>query len=118
LCWWYGEDHASENDVEFDALFRALRAIYELIELPVPRCWGGAHHLARVEVRQSEPSAALRPVLDGEIEERRVGAAGVYRVPFAGASMHRGERPARDHFGVGGDMLWVLIEPTGEAASS
>ena len=35
--WWYGEDHSSENDFEFDRLFRRhLRAVYESLGLPVP----------------------------------------------------------------------------------
>jgi alpha-amylase/alpha-mannosidase (GH57 family) len=36
-CWWYGEDHSSDQDLEFDELFRRhLRNVYRLLGKPVP----------------------------------------------------------------------------------
>ena len=36
-CWWYGDDHYSENDAEFDLLFRThLMNVYRIIGLDVP----------------------------------------------------------------------------------
>ncbi len=36
-CWWYGDDHFSENDEEFDLLFRThLMNVYRIIGLDVP----------------------------------------------------------------------------------
>ena len=35
--WWYGDDHSSEHDLEFDDLFRRhLRNVYRLLSKPVP----------------------------------------------------------------------------------
>ena len=35
--WWYGDDHSSDHDLEFDDLFRRhLRNVYRLLERPVP----------------------------------------------------------------------------------
>jgi hypothetical protein len=35
--WWYGDDHSSEHDAEFDDLFRRhLRNVYRLLNKPVP----------------------------------------------------------------------------------
>ena len=35
--WWYGDDHSSEHDLEFDDLFRRhLRNVYRLLGKPVP----------------------------------------------------------------------------------
>ena len=36
-CWWYGDDHSSEHDLEFDDLFRRhLRNVYRALDKPVP----------------------------------------------------------------------------------
>jgi alpha-amylase/alpha-mannosidase (GH57 family) len=35
--WWYGDDHSSDHDAEFDDLFRRhLRNVYRLLNTPVP----------------------------------------------------------------------------------
>ena len=47
-CWWYGDDRSSENDFEFDRLFRRhLRAVYASLGRPAPEASrGDAHHHA------------------------------------------------------------------------
>ena len=35
--WWYGDDHSSDHDLEFDDLFRRhLRNVYKSLDKPVP----------------------------------------------------------------------------------
>ena len=35
--WWYGDDHSSDHDLEFDELFRRhLRNVYQMLGQPVP----------------------------------------------------------------------------------
>ena len=35
--WWYGDDHSSEHDLEFDDLFRRhLRNVYQMLGQPIP----------------------------------------------------------------------------------
>ena len=35
--WWYGDDHSSDHDLEFDELFRRhLRNVYRMLGQPVP----------------------------------------------------------------------------------
>ena len=37
-CWWYGDEHSSDNALEFDALFRNhLMKVYELIGAKIPK---------------------------------------------------------------------------------
>jgi len=37
-CWWYGDDHASDHDRDFDELFRRhLRNVYEALGVPAPQ---------------------------------------------------------------------------------
>ncbi len=112
-CWWYGDDHSSDNDFEFDRLFRRhLRAIYETIGVAVPEALHETLITTRhPEVRQSRPAGALSPLLDGEISPPdEWAAAGVHRAPLAGA-MHRATIGIRSvHFGGGGERLYVLVE--------
>ena len=111
-CWWYGEDHSSENDLEFDSLFRRhLRSAYEAIGLPVPPAIDETIITARrLEVHQSRPTAEVFPKLDGQMSAEEWLGAGVYRVPLLGA-MHRGLEGLRSvHFGIGGDRLYLLVE--------
>jgi alpha-amylase/alpha-mannosidase (GH57 family) len=116
--WWYGEDHSSENDLEFDRLFRRhLRAVYESLRLPVPEALSEIIITTRhLEVRQSRPAGEVIPVLDGEITSPdEWAAAGLYRVPLTGA-MHRGTHGVRAvRFGQGGRHLNILVEPSSGA---
>ncbi len=93
-CWWYGDDHSSENDREFDELFRKhLVNIYTLMNktppdslfIPIIR-----------EDRKSKPTveltAFISPTLDGEVTSYFEWlAAGYYDVSQAGGTMHRAE---------------------------
>jgi alpha-amylase/alpha-mannosidase (GH57 family) len=120
-CWWYGEDHQSENDFEFDRLFRRhLQAVYRHLGLPAPEALSETLITTRrVETRQSRPTGRVVPHLDGEITtaDEWLGA-GVYRVPLLGATMHRSDPAAVRalHFGVGRECLAVLIETTESGA--
>jgi alpha-amylase/alpha-mannosidase (GH57 family) len=114
-CWWYGDDHSSENDYEFDRLFRRhLRAVYESLGSSAPEAlWETLITTRHHEVRQSRPAGEVTPVLDGEITSPdEWGAAGLHRVPLTGA-MHRGAQGIRAvRFGTDRRHLGVLVEPT------
>ena len=93
-CWWYGDDHSSENDREFDELFRKhLINIYTSIDREPP------DHLfipITREDRRSRPTveltAFISPVLDGEVTSYFEWlAAGYYDVSQMGGTMHRAE---------------------------
>src|SRR6185436_1415068 len=66
--WWYGDDHSSAHDAEFDDLFRRhLRNVYRLLNRPVPdelfvsNISGGAP-----PPTEYGPTGLLTPTLDGE----------------------------------------------------
>jgi alpha-amylase/alpha-mannosidase (GH57 family) len=113
-CWWYGEEHASENDIQFDLLYRRhLRAIYGAIGLPAPDALDEPLITTRkISVRHSKPTGAVRPVLDGRFTSATEWiAAGVYRATTVGGSMQRGSQDIRVvRFGTGDDNLHLLIE--------
>jgi alpha-amylase/alpha-mannosidase (GH57 family) len=112
-CWWYGDDRSSENDFEFDRLFRRhLQAVYVALGRPVPPALEETLITTRhLGVRQSRPTGAVEPVLDGELTapEEWV-AAGVHRPPLTGAMHHGSQRVRALRFGVGGERLNVLVE--------
>ena len=67
--WWYGDDHSSAHDLEFDDLFRRhLRNAYRRLGRAVPdelyvSNISTVHAPRRL---QTEPTALLAPTLDGE----------------------------------------------------
>jgi alpha-amylase/alpha-mannosidase (GH57 family) len=65
--WWYGDDHSSEHDLEFDDLFRRhLRNVYHLIGKPVPGALFVSNISTTAAPAEMEPTGLLTPSLDGE----------------------------------------------------
>jgi len=66
--WWYGDDHSSAHDLEFDDLFRRhLRNAYGLLELPVPdELFISNISTGALAPTQTEPTSLVGPTLDGE----------------------------------------------------
>ena len=92
-CWWYGDDHYSENDEEFDLLFRThLTNVYRIIGLDVP---DDLQISILREDRQALPTveltAFISPVIDGQVTNYFEWLpAGFYDVNQGGGAMHRG----------------------------
>jgi alpha-amylase/alpha-mannosidase (GH57 family) len=90
--WWYGDDHSSEHDLEFDDLFRRhLRNIYRLIDKPVPE------ELFVTNITTEPPTAVthaptglLTPTLDGEVTSYFEWVeAGEIEVSASAGAMHQ-----------------------------
>ena len=66
--WWYGDDHSSDQDLEFDDLFRRhLRNVYRLLQKPTPDELLVSNISALgAPPAQTAPMALLAPTLDGE----------------------------------------------------
>jgi alpha-amylase/alpha-mannosidase (GH57 family) len=119
--WWYGDDHSSAHDLEFDDLFRRhLRNAYRRLGKPVPdelyvSNISTLHAPHRV---QSEPTALLAPVLDGEetsyFEWLGAGALEVGNAAGAAGTMHRGAEHSSlvtlVQFGFDRDRLLVRVD--------
>jgi alpha-amylase/alpha-mannosidase (GH57 family) len=92
-CWWYGDDHFSENDEEFDLLFRThLMNVYRIIgqdvpdELQIPILREDRQALPTVEL-----TAFITPTIDGQVTNYFEWLpAGFYDVSKGGEAMHRG----------------------------
>jgi alpha-amylase/alpha-mannosidase (GH57 family) len=92
--WWYGDDHSSDHDPEFDDLFRRhLRNVYRLLQKPIPDELFisniSATPAARAEI---EPTRLIAPRIDGEESSyfEWLGAGHLEIRPVAGA-MHQSE---------------------------
>ena len=116
--WWYGDDHSSEHDLEFDDLFRRhLRNVYRSLDRPVPE------ELFVTNITTEPPRAAtyaprgmLRPTIDGEVTSyfEWVGA-GELDIVEASGSMHQVAPTAKRmvtgiRFGFDAEALFVRID--------
>jgi hypothetical protein len=65
--WWYGDDHSSEHDLEFDELFRRhLRNVYLMLGQAVPEdLFSSNITTSGVAASVAPPVGLLNPVLDG-----------------------------------------------------
>ena len=92
-CWWYGDDHSSEHDLEFDDLFRRhLRNVYRALDKPIPEELFVTNITTEPPRTVAEPpSAFVRATLDGEVTSyfEWLGA-GSLQLHGAAGSMHQG----------------------------
>jgi alpha-amylase/alpha-mannosidase (GH57 family) len=90
--WWYGDDHSSEHDVEFDELFRRhVRNVYRALGRPLPEeLFVTNISTAPSDVRIDPPSGLIQPTVDGEATSyfEWLGAGGLEASETAGA-MHQ-----------------------------
>jgi len=90
--WWFGDDHCSANDADFDLLFRKhIKRIYSLIGLEAPTKLDlpimGAD---RVIVPATQPRAYINPVIDGAVTDYYEWiSSGLISNQSFGSSMHR-----------------------------
>jgi alpha-amylase/alpha-mannosidase (GH57 family) len=121
--WWYGDDHTSAHDLEFDDLFRRhLRNAYRRLQKPVP----GELYVSNISAGApapdlTTPSAQVSPTIDGEetsyFEWLGAGTVEVRDVPGA---MHQTDRPPSPvrsiRFGCDRQRLFVRVAGAGRVA--
>jgi len=112
-CWWYGPEHSTANDEEFDLLFRKhLSNVYRLLggsppdELAVP--------IKRPRARSVTvpPTGHIQPRIDGEATTyfEWLGS-GVYAPDYRSGSMHGGERAIEAfYFGCGEQSIFLRLD--------
>jgi alpha-amylase/alpha-mannosidase (GH57 family) len=65
--WWYGDDHSSDHDAEFDELFRRhLRNAYDALGLPAPEELFATNISTGSGPDRLEPSGFVNVTLDGK----------------------------------------------------
>jgi alpha-amylase/alpha-mannosidase (GH57 family) len=123
-CWWYGDDHSSEHDLEFDDLFRRhLRNVYRLLGKPVPE----ELYVTNISSPSAQstiiqPAGFLQPAIDGEVSNyfEWLGAGLVDGHDLAG-TMHQADAAAHQvvmalYFGFDTSRLYVRVDMVRRAA--
>ncbi len=67
-CWWYGDDHSSAHDLDFDELYRRhLRNVYRLLDKAVPdELFVSNISRGAPPAEETPPCALITPTIDGE----------------------------------------------------
>jgi alpha-amylase/alpha-mannosidase (GH57 family) len=115
--WWYGDDHSSAHDREFDDLFRRhLRNAYRLLGKPIPDdLFASNITTAGADAGQVEPSAFIVPTFDGEETSyfEWLGA-GTFQVRDGPGAMHQTDRRPSQvtlvWFGFDLERLYVRVD--------
>jgi alpha-amylase/alpha-mannosidase (GH57 family) len=92
--WWYGDDHSSDHDLEFDELFRRhLRNVYHMLGQAVPdELFATNISTGHVPVSVVPPVGLLRPILDGRATSYFEWLpAGIVKTTVAAGTMTTGE---------------------------
>ncbi len=117
--WWYGDDHSSEHDLEFDELFRRhVRNVYRALEKPVPEELFVSNITTQpplVEIQQ--PTGFIHPEVDGnETSYFEWVGAGCFEIVSAAGAMHQvaDREPTLSALEFGFDLtrLYVRIDGT------
>jgi len=119
-CWWYGDDHSSSHDLEFDDLYRRhLRNVYRLLGKAIPEELFASNITTGAATPEiTPPLALLAPTLDGEDTSyfEWLGA-GTYEVHRTAGAMHQTDAPApvvtRMRFGFGASDLFLRFDGAG-----
>jgi len=116
-CWWYGDDRHSDNDYEFDRLFRRfLQSVYLNLGLAVPEALlETIISTRRFEALARLPRGPIRPTIDGVRQHGEWDAAGVHRAARAGSMGRAGHGVREIRFGAGDGTFYVLVETSAPA---
>ena len=123
-CWWYGGDHSSDQDLEFDDLFRRhLRNVYRLLHKPVPEELYVTNISSFMKGGETlQPTGFLRPSIDGTVSnDLEWRGAGVVNGFHIAGTMHQLERGKGQlvtglQFGFDSQYLYIRVDLAGRAA--
>lgn len=90
--WWYGEEHSSMSDEDFDALFRRhIKRVYTLIGMEPPEALEFPISSEIKSYRPPvEPRAFIRPAIDGQVTNYFEWlSAGRLERTYFGSAMHK-----------------------------
>ena len=120
-CWWYGPEHGSANDAEFDDLYRKhLTQVYVSLGEIAPDEL--AHPIKRApdRARREGPTAYLDVQVDGrETSYFEWLGAGYYFVETRGGTMHgRSDILGGMYYGFGPERFFLRVDPVPEAVAA
>jgi len=93
-CWWYGPEHSTANDPDFDALYRThLANVYRALGHRPPDAFSQPIARFRVDVISNPPMAAVSPRLDGRISSYFEWMGAGNYCPITRATTMHGQAP-------------------------
>jgi alpha-amylase/alpha-mannosidase (GH57 family) len=118
--WWYGDDHSSDHDLQFDDLFRRhVRNVYRALDTPIPE------ELFVTNISTQPPTSIVRrptgfvhPVIDGAVTSyfEWIGA-GCVEADSVGGAMHQATEQESSltfiEFGFDLDSLYLRVDGQG-----
>src|SRR5579863_1467056 len=120
-CWWYGPEHSSANDAEFDAFYRKLLTeVYLRVGLDVPDELAEPIKILPERAVVIAPQSYLHVRVDGrESTYFEWLGSGLYSADRRGGSMHgRVSLLHEIHYGFDDDWFYVRVDPFCESQSS
>ncbi len=117
-CWWFGPEHASANDADFDRLYRKhLTDIYSALGEPAPDALAQPIKHAPERARREAPTAFLEVQVDGrESSYFEWLGAGLYVTDRRSGAMHGRQYVLGDfYYGFGDAQFWLRVDPIAEA---
>jgi alpha-amylase/alpha-mannosidase (GH57 family) len=115
--WWYGPEHASANDAEFDSLYRKhLTAIYAALGVHAPDSLARPIKRAPERTRKDAPTAYLDVKVDGrESSYFEWLGAGLYATDRKSGTMHGRSHVLGDlYYGFGPQHFYLRVDPLPE----
>lgn len=113
--WWYGDDHSTENQKDFDELFRTnLMKVYKEIGKDIP---GRLYIPVPIEDRSISPTVTMRGFIDPRIDGFVTSYYEWYQgaqmdIRKTGGSMHKAESILSTlHYGFNKDNLFLRLDP-------
>jgi alpha-amylase/alpha-mannosidase (GH57 family) len=119
--WWFGDDFSSDNDEEFDRLFRMhLSNVHLLLGTEVPDYLKNPISAAHEVHPTLEPLGLITPSMDGRITHfYEWREAGYFSTKTTDSSMYRGEGFLSGfYYGFDLERLYFRIDPMGRKKES
>src|SRR5258707_9869140 len=112
-CWWYGPEHHSHNDADFDRLYRAhLSNVYRALGASAPLELAAPLTKQAERVFHSPPRAYISPRIDGKVTTyfEWLGA-GMYSADQTSSAMHgRQFYFAQLHYGCDAGNFYLRLD--------
>ncbi|MFB3853632.1 MAG: glycoside hydrolase [Vicinamibacterales bacterium] len=116
--WWYGDDHSSDQDFEYDVLFRShVEAVYRALGRPAPEYLAFTNITVGVKaVDIVQPQGPIEPVVDGRADEEWE-RAGYPKFRHMSGAMRQSApdligKVSAIRFGTGDGTLYVRVDMT------
>jgi alpha-amylase/alpha-mannosidase (GH57 family) len=120
-CWWYGPEHGSQNDAEFDALYRKhLTQIYRALGEAAPDTLAHPIKRAPERGRKIPPESFLDVRINGrESSYFEWMGAGLYTTSRRGGAMHGRQYVLKEFFyGFSPDRVFLRVDPLPESVEN